>query len=48
MISMSRRIDFAAIALPAISPPPPIGITSASRSGPIGQHFDRDRALARR
>ena len=36
----------AAIAMPEISPPPPIGITSMSRSGIVFQHLERDRALA--
>ena len=38
-------IAFAAIALPAISPPPPIGITRQVEIRLVLQHFERDRAL---
>ena len=44
---MPGLMAFAAMAMPEISPPPPIGITSTSRSGTLLQHFERDRALAR-
>ena len=32
--------------MPEISPPPPIGTISVSSSGCVGEHFERDRALA--
>ncbi len=46
MISISGASALAATAIPEISPPPPIGTTIVSRSGTIGEQFERDRPLA--
>ena len=46
MILMFGPERLAAVAMPAISPPPPIGTTSTSRSRLLRQHLQRDRALA--
>ena len=46
-ISTSGLSALAAIAMPEIRPPPPIGTTSTSSSGAAVQHLQRDGALAR-
>ena len=45
MISMSGLIAVAAMALPEIRPPPPIGTTMHVEVGDVLQHFQRDGAL---